>query len=269
MKILIENFQLFITQLQSPDLLFWCKDDPYLPGLQIIGNSYGFHCESAWKISEVHQEGFKVYFDITHKDKHFKSIELALSGKHNVLNATAVFGLAYTLGVSEENIRRSFQTFQGVLRRCQQKGIFQEIDFIDDYAHHPTEIETTLQGIRNAIGDRRLIAVFQPHRYTRIKDCLGSYRNIFDAADLLIITDIYGAGEAPINGLTPEQILSEIKENSKILTEYISRSDLSCYLTHCLRPGDVVITLGAGDITKLSQETLLLLENTCLMTNEK
>lgn len=259
-NLLIEHFKLFMSQVQSPRHLFWCRDDQHLTQLHMSGQSYGFHASSDWKIISMQQEGFRVYFDLEHQKHLYSKIELALVGRHNVLNAAAVFGLARTLGIPEASIRQSFKTFKGVLRRCENKGSCHNVQFLDDYAHHPTEIQTTLQGIRQAIGSKRLIAVFQAHRYTRTQDCLGSYGTIFDAADELIITDIYGAGETPIPNLTHALIQQEVEQSSTVPCQYVSRPALSHFLSQFVQPFDVIITLGAGDITKLSNETLLLLE---------
>lgn len=258
--LLIENFKLFMSQVQSSQHLFWCRDDDHLSKLHFPGQSYGFHPGSDWKILSMHQEGFKMTFDLEHQGKIYSQIEVALVGRHNVLNAAAVFGLSLTLGIPETSIRHSFKTFKGVLRRCENKGVCHDVHFYDDYAHHPTEIQTTLQGIRQAVGMKRLIAVFQPHRYTRTQDCLGSYGTIFDSVDELIITDIFGAGETPIPNLSHALIQTEVEQNSSISCHYVPRSALSHFLSQFVQPSDIVITLGAGDITKLSSETLVLLE---------
>jgi UDP-N-acetylmuramate--alanine ligase len=258
--LLVENFKLFMSQVQSSQHLFWCRDDVHLAHLDMPGQCYGFHPSSDWKIVAMHQNGFKMHFDLEYQGHLYSQLELALIGRHNVLNAAAVFGLAWTLGVSEASIRQTFQTFKGVLRRCEIKGTYHGILFIDDYAHHPTEIETTLQGIRQAIEPRRLIAIFQPHRYSRTQDCLGSYGTVFDAADELVITDIYGAGETPIPHLSHALIQQEISRCSTIPCRYVPRTALGHFLSQFLQPFDVVVSLGAGDITKLSSETLSLLE---------
>jgi UDP-N-acetylmuramate--alanine ligase len=257
---LIEHFKLFMSQVQSSRHLFWCRDDQYLTALHFSGQSYGFHPDSDWKIISMQQDGFRMYFDLEHQKELYSKIEVALVGRHNVLNAAAAFGLARTLGVPEASIRQSFKTFKGVLRRCENKGSCHGVHFLDDYAHHPTEIQTTLQGLRQAVGPKRLIAVFQAHRYTRTQDCLGAYGTIFDAADELIITDIYAAGENPIPNLSHACIQQEVEQNSTIPCQYISRPALSHFLSQFVQPFDVVVTLGAGDITKLSSETLGLLE---------
>lgn len=258
--LLIDHFKIFMSQVQSSTHLLWCRDDPYLTKLNVPGKSYGFHADSDWKILSMQQDGFRMYFDLEHQKHLYSKIEIALVGRHNVLNAAAVFALARSLGVPETSIRQSFKTFKGILRRCENKGSCYGVHFLDDYAHHPTEIQTTLQGIKQAIGPKRLIAIFQPHRYTRTQDCLGSYGTIFDAADELIITDIYGAGETPIPHLSHANIQQEIEQHSTVPCQYVPRSALSHFLSQFVQPFDVVVTLGAGDITKLSSETLSLLE---------
>jgi UDP-N-acetylmuramate--alanine ligase len=262
--VLIEAFSKFISQVQFSQYLFWCRDDPYLTQLNPTGQSYGFHEQSDWKIVATHQEGFILCFDLEHQGQIYRQIELSLVGHHNVLNAAAVFGLCMTLEVPETTIRQAFKNFKGVLRRCENKGTFNGALFLDDYAHHPTEIRTTLQGIRQAIGSKRLVAVFQPHRYSRTQDCLGQYGSIFEAADEILITDIYGAGETPIPHLSHALIQEEIQLNSSVPCRYVRRADLSHYLCQLVQPDDVVITLGAGDITKLGDETLCMLEKESL-----
>jgi UDP-N-acetylmuramate--alanine ligase len=258
--LLVDNFKLFMSQVQSGRHLFWCRDDLHLSRLHFPGQSYGLHPESDWKVTSIDQNGFKMIFDLEHQKNRYAKIEIALAGRHNVLNAAAVFGLALSLGLPEASIRQTFQTFRGVLRRCENKGSCHGVQFFDDYAHHPTEIQTTLQGIRQAIGTQRLIVIFQPHRYSRTQDCLGSYGTIFDAADELLITDIFGAGEAPIPHLSHACIQEEVEKSSAVSCRYVPRPALAHYLSQFVQPLDVVVTLGAGDITKLSGETLVLLE---------
>jgi UDP-N-acetylmuramate--alanine ligase len=256
--ILIGAFKQFMSQVSSPQHLFWCGDDEKLLILKTPGQSYGVSSSCNWRLSNVHQKGFTTFFDIEAYGKNYKDVELGLIGNHNALNATAVFGLAITLGLPEEAIRHAFKIFKGVLRRCEIKGEEDGILFIDDYAHHPTEILTTLKGIRQAIQTKRLVTVFQPHRYSRTKDCLGTYGTIFDSADHVIVTDIYSGGEKVIDGLHAGLILDEIKNSSSIPCEYIERSKLADHLNSMAESNDVIVTLGAGDITRVSNETMAL-----------
>lgn len=251
---LIQAFKRFASQVTSPQHLMWCGDDERLSQLNLPGINYGFNENCRLRITSWEQQGWNLIFSFTFQGKSYENIKAALVGKHNALNAAAVCGLAILVGVSEESIRNALANFAGVRRRCEKKGEVHGILVLDDYAHHPAEIKTTLQGIRYAENEKRLIAVFQPHRYSRTKDCLGMYGDIFNDIDELVITDIYGAGESPIPGLTSETILKEIEPSLKIPCRHVSRSDLLNYLTASLRPHDVVVTLGAGDITKLSGE---------------
>lgn len=253
-KNLIDSFKQFASQVQSKNHLFWCGDDIRLRRLALHGTSYGLSKECALRASNVRQEGWKILFDVEFNEVNYTNVEVSLIGLHNVLNALAVFGLALTVGAKEEVLRHALKTFQGVNRRCEKKGEVNQILLLDDYAHHPTEIETTLHGIRSAIGKKRLVAVFQPHRYTRTKDCLGTYGQIFDSADELLITDIYAAGESPIQGVSHDNILEEVRQRSRLSCRYVPRKDLLKFLASDLHPHDVLVTLGAGDITKLGSE---------------
>ncbi|MBA3722747.1 MAG: UDP-N-acetylmuramate--L-alanine ligase [Parachlamydiaceae bacterium] len=258
--LLIEAFKKFMSQVTSPAHLFWCGDDSYLKKLNQPGVTYGFSDGCDWKATNYRQKGFSVLFDIDGGGRKYKDVELTAIGRYNALNALAVFGLARTLGIDEESIRRGFKVFQGVMRRCEKKGGINGVEFLDDYAHHPTEITVTLQAIRQAVGEKRLIALFQPHRYSRTNDCLGMYGSIFDAADELIITDIFASGETPIANLTHEIIMEEIRSVSSVAMRYVPRSALSHMLAQFVQPHDVVVTLGAGDVTKVAPETLNFLE---------
>lgn len=235
---LIQAFEQFASQTEN---LFYCGDS-----LSLKGTSYGFAPHCALRASNYRQNGWQNTLDIAFDGAVFKEVEVALIGRHNALNALAVFGLALSLGVEEEQIRRALRSFGGTKRRAEHKWSTPDTLFLDDYAHHPTEIKTTLQGIRSAIGEKKLIAVYQPHRYTRIKDCLGTFGGIFDAADEIIITDLFSAGETPINGVSHEPIIKEVS-----LATYVPRKELADYLA--LKRG-VIVALGAGDITKLSGE---------------
>lgn len=259
-QLLIDAFVKFMSQVTSHDHLLWCADNPQLANLKFPGQSYGFSPSSTWKISHAKQQGFHVVFDLTYKNEKYKEIESALIGHHNVLNCAAVFGLAIMLGIAEKDIRLALKNFKGVLRRCEKKGEKNGILFLDDYAHHPTEIETTLKGMRQAIGDKRMVVVFQPHRYSRTKDCIGMYGSIFNAADHLLVTDIFASNEEPIVGLHAGLIIDEIKAASDISCAFVERMQLSYQLQLLIRPNDVVITLGAGDVTKVASETLALMD---------
>lgn len=253
---LVQQFAIFLNDVQSKDHLFWCGDDARLQQIAPEGVSYGFSDDCMLRVSQFQQEGWRCFFDIDFEGKRYSRIEIPLLGRHNALNASAVFGLALRLEIPEELIRQGLLSFQGVARRAEKKGEHQGVLVLDDYAHFPTEIVATLKGLREAIGERRLIAVFQPHRYTRTRDCLGLYGDIFNEVDELFVTDIFGGSESPIAGVTIEKVMDEIK----IPLKYVSRPDLADSLAKFVRPHDVVITLGAGDITKMGTELLDILK---------
>lgn len=253
-SVLINAFGEFAKKVKSPKHLFWCGEDERLKSLKLPGISYGFEKYCALRVTRWEQKEWQLEFDLVFQDKIYKSVNVALVGRHNILNSLAVFGLACSLGISENAIREAFATFGGVKRRCEKKGDFKNVLLLDDYAHHPTEIKTTLEGIRKVISKRRLIAIFQPHRYSRTMSCLGTYGGIFDSVDELIITDIFGAGETPIPGLSHANVLSEIQQKAKMPSKYIPRKQLLEVIAAEVRPNDVVVTLGAGDITKLGGE---------------
>lgn len=258
--LLLESFNTFMANVEDNNLLFWCGDDQRLKKLARPGISYGFeeHCDL--QCSGFKQIGWTSTFAITFEGKHYPDIEIPLIGRHQVLNASAVFGLALRLGIDENTIRKAFKTFGGVARRCERKGEQQGILFIDDYAHHPTEIQATLTAIRNAVKDRRLIVLFQPHRFTRIRDCLGNFGGVFDSADELLITEIYSAGECSIEGVGSQVIVQEIKQTSRLSTRIVSRKDVVRELTDVVRPHDVVVTLGAGDAAAVGPDVIAALK---------
>jgi len=259
-EVLEKAFNTFATQVESQQHLFWCRDDVRLQKLNISGVSYGFNSASDVRILRFKQKGWKTIFDVAYQGKCFPQIEISQIGSYNVLNASAVFGLALKLGLEEHLIRKGLATFPGVGRRCTHRGEVQGILFIDDYAHHPNEIRATLQAIRDAIGEKRLVVLFQPHRYSRTKDCLGSYQGIFEQADLLYITDIYAAGEKEIPGLSHKNILAELTQNPQLLCSYASRQSIAEDVFHKLQPHDVVVTLGAGDIHAAIPEMIQCIE---------
>ncbi len=262
---LVDAFSTFIRKAPNPDMLFYCIDDPQLNQMRPPGVSYGFSSQAALRGSHFRQEGWKIYFDITFEDqglkKEFKDVEVNLTGKHNALNALAVFGLCYRLGIDEAAIRHGLASFQGVKRRLEQKADVKGVLFVDDYAHHPTEIAATLKAFRQAIGTRRLIALFQPHRYSRMRFVVDEIGAAFDAADCVIVTDLYTANEAPDPRVSTEILLEQIKKHFTHTVLYMPRKTLAQSVAAFVEPNDAIITLGAGDITKAAGEIVGCMEN--------
>lgn len=257
---LIEAFGQFASQVGSRDHLFWCGDDPHLRSLKLHGYSYGFHESCDLVIENFHQNGWSLTFDLSFDKKKYQNLEISLIGAHNVLNAAAVFGFGLKLDIKEEVLRRAFKTFKGVARRLEKKGEVKGIEIYDDYAHHPTEIFATLRALKSALHGRRLVVAFQPHRYTRTEQCMDDFAEAFEHADELLITEIYAASEKPIEGVTSEKVIDRIKKSGFKKVQLVERGKLPQFLSHFLKKGDILVTMGAGDITAVSNSLIPLLE---------
>lgn len=251
-----EGFKQFAQNIQSSSHLFWCGDDPLLRALNIKGISYGFTEGLDLQITHFDQQEWHTLFSCQFQGKEYRDICIPLIGKYNALNAAAVFGLSLSLNLPEHSIRNALATFIGVGRRMEKVGEKQEIQFYDDYGHHPTEIVATLTALKKAAGNRRLVVAFQSHLFSRTRDSLPSFLSAFGSADLLIITDIYPARELPIPGITGEWLTQKIQEASSKQVIFISRDSLSPSLAKLLQPNDLLLTLGAGDITNIGQEVM-------------
>lgn len=178
---------------------------------------------------------------------------LNLPGRHNVLNALAAIAIASELGVSEEAIERGLRGFQGIGRRFQMLGEVQvgkaRVRLIDDYAHHPREIDATLRALRSGWPGARVVVLFQPHRFTRTRDLFDDFARILSGADGLVLLEVYGAGEAPIAGADSRSLCRAIRAWGGAVPVFVEeRSDLGRVLGTLLQDGDTLLTLGAGDI---------------------
>ena len=198
-------------------------------------------------------------FDIYFKGEKQTTLKICLKGVHNVYNSLAVWASLHIAGVNMNMINSHFATFTGMGRRFEQVGEFNGIILYDDYAHHPTEIKATLS-CSKSFKDKNIIAVFQPHRYTRLQNLWNEFMNAFDNVDELIITDVYAASETPIEGINSKMFTEELKEKTDLNCKYIpgSISEVAQKLYPQLKSGDIVIGLGAGTITNLAKELLAL-----------
>ncbi|PIS03369.1 MAG: UDP-N-acetylmuramate--L-alanine ligase [Chlamydiae bacterium CG10_big_fil_rev_8_21_14_0_10_42_34] len=242
-------FEKFIKQTQH---LVWCCDDERLAKLVPKGVSYGFSQHADFPIHHFGQTQAGVVFDLGP----YEQIELNLLGRHNALNGAAVFALALLLKIPEEVVRVAFKKFSGTGRRLERIGEKHKVAVYDDYGHHPREIRATLKALRDHVRERRLIAVFQPHRFSRVRDLFEEFINCFDDADIVVMTDIYSAGELPLSGITSAALYSRMREKfgSKVL--FFPRTHLESGVAQILKPLDVVLTLGAGDVTKAGDPIL-------------
>jgi len=222
--------------------------------------TYGFDRSADVRCRVVRKSEGGTEFEVVDGSGKVGRIAIPLPGDHNVLNALAVYVVARDVGVPFRVIKRALKNFEGVSRRFEVKGEAGGVKVIDDYGHHPTEIKTTLRAARENISGR-IVVVFQPHRYTRTRDLHEQFGDCFDDVDELFITSIYSAGEKPIDGVTAELIYRAVLRSGFRNVQYVpDREQLKRAVLDNLRSGDTLITLGAGDIYKLGEEILALLE---------
>lgn len=247
-----ENLKLgflnFFTNVVSNEHLFWCFEDENLRKLKPKGFSYGFSKKANLRAENVRSENFQMIYDIIFKEKIFKDVKINLIGKHNVLNSLSVFGLCINLYIDEKHIRKAFENFEGVGRRLEKVNFYQNTIFFDDYAHHPTEIENTLRSLRAVVKNQKLICIFQPHRYTRLSDLFEEFTKAFDVVDELLIVNIYSANEKPIENVSVDRLVELIKKRD-LNVKHIPDEQLEDYILKNVKTSDVVIAMGAGDIS--------------------
>ncbi len=195
-------------------------------------------------------------FDVLEKGRWIGEVKLRMLGRHNAQNALAVIAVACELGIGFETIARALASFEGIDRRFEVKGEVGGVTVVDDYGHHPEEVKATLRAAREGFG-RRLVAIFQPHRYTRTRDLLTEFLGAFDDADLLVLTDIYAAGEDKIDGVSGEALYEALRRRGHADVRFVpARADIAATLLPDLRGGDMVVTLGAGDVHKVGDDLL-------------
>lgn len=263
-----ETFKQFIGQLRPGGKIVACLDSPALASLldltaEASTLTYAIENQSADLIAKDIRplvRGGAIRFTPVLHGKKLGSVHLKVPGDHNVSNALAVILMGLDLGVEFETISVALSRFGGVNRRYQTKGAVDGVKVIDDYAHHPTEIRATLDAARrygSCAKDGRIIAVFQPHRYSRTKCLSREFGRSFGDADMLIVTDIYAAGEDPIDGVSAGAIVEEAKNAGHCDAHYVGpRAEVVDFLKPRLKRGDVVFTLGAGDVWEIGESLL-------------
>ncbi|MEE8160887.1 MAG: UDP-N-acetylmuramate--L-alanine ligase, partial [Acidobacteriota bacterium] len=234
-----------------------CADDPRLSALlkkvhrPVI--TYGLNPGADFRAQKADLSWVKSSFDCWERDQLLGRIELPLPGRHNLLNSLAAVAVGQTLKVSFSVIQQSLAAFQGAERRLQWKGEKEGVWVIDDYGHHPAEVRATLEACGQA--GRRLVVVFQPHRYSRTQHLMGEWGSCFAEADQLYLMDIYPAGEPPIPGVTSEALARRISRHREV-TYLGSRRELLESLREKTQPGDLLLTLGAGNVWEIGEAFL-------------
>ncbi len=237
-----------------------CLDDPgvrsILPSIKKVVVTFGLspQCDVRAVDCEYHERSSS--FTLTHHGAELGRITIGVPGEHNVRNTLAACAVGLVCGVSFEHLATALGNFTGVYRRFEFKGEVNDVLVVDDYAHHPTEIRSTLSAARRG-WKRRIIAVFQPHTYSRTRDFYEEFATSFDDADVLLLTDVYPAREAPIEGISGELIATAARAAGHRDVHYVAhKADLAATLRTLVQPGDMVLTLGAGDIWKVGLELL-------------
>ncbi|MCS6913421.1 MAG: UDP-N-acetylmuramate--L-alanine ligase [Myxococcota bacterium] len=261
---LVEAFVQFVNKVPFYGLGVLCLDhgavQALLPRVGKRHVTYGMSPQADYQARSVCLSGLRTRFVALRRGTVLGEVELPMPGEHNVLNALAALAVADFLGIPFATYSEAVAGFEGVGRRFTVRGEVRGIMVVDDYGHHPAEIRATLRGARNGFVGRRVLVAFQPHRYTRTRDLLGEFACAFNDAEVVVVCDIYPAGERPIEGVSAERLVAEMQRHGHRGVRYVPRrADVAAALLPELRPGDMVITLGAGDIWQSGEELLALL----------
>ena len=266
----VQCFTDFVNKVPFFGAAIICLDDPnvqlIVPRIKRRRVTYGLTAQADISGHEIrYNDAFGSRFEVWRGTQVLGEMRLPVPGKHNVYNALAATAVALELEIPFEKIAEAFVNFKNANRRFQFKGETHGITVVDDYGHHPTEILATLSAAKNSSGGRRTVVVFQPHRYTRTQELMDEFALAFNNADVLYVLDIYAASEAPIEGITAELLTENIRKYGHKNANYIGDIETAAEKV-CgeLRAGDLVITLGAGNVTRISEEILEQLNNSTL-----
>ncbi|MBL8182687.1 MAG: UDP-N-acetylmuramate--L-alanine ligase [Blastocatellia bacterium] len=256
----VQCFTDFVNKVPFFGAAIICLDDPnvqlLIPNIKRRRVTYGLTAQADVSAHDItYNGGFGSTFTVWKGDQVLGELNLPVPGKHNVYNALAAIAVAFELEIPFEKIVEAFKTFKNANRRFQLKGEVNNIMVVDDYGHHPTEILATLSAAKNGGGSRRTVVIFQPHRYSRTQELMEEFALSFNNADVLFVTDIYAASEQPIEGITAEILTENIRKYGHKNANYVGDIDgaLDIVMPQ-LQENDLVITLGAGTITRLSDE---------------
>ncbi len=255
-----QAFVEFANKVPFYGVVVLCLDDSgvmeILPEINKKKITYGLSYQSDIRAENVTFNGFTSEFTVVAHGEELGRVALPIPGEHNVRNALAAVTTGLQLDVPFATIADSLAKFTGVYRRFERKGEREGVLLYDDYAHHPTEVKATLQAARNG-ATGRVICVFQPHTYTRTRDFAADFGKSFQNCDVLIVTDIYPAREEPIPGISGEQIAEAAKKYGHRNVQYVAdKNELPTYLQEVTEPGDLVLTVGAGDIWRYGEQFL-------------
>jgi UDP-N-acetylmuramate--alanine ligase len=258
-----QTFIDFLHHLPFYGLAVMCMDDDavrdVLPKVTRPVCTYGTHPDADIRAVDIQQDVACTRFTLLRKDAEPLVVTLNMPGTHNVMNALAAIAISLELGVEDGAIQRALESFQGIGRRFQINGEIQtpagKVLHVDDYGHHPRELEATLQAARMAWPDRRLVVVFQPHRYTRTRDLFEDFSRVLSETDVLLMLEVYAASEEPIAGADARTLCRAIRARGQVDPVFVERiEELPRALNAVLNDGDVLLTLGAGNIGAIAAQ---------------
>jgi len=259
--LLRQSFLDFLHNLPFYGLAVLCVDDAEVRRIvQEVGRpilSYGFAAGADVRASNIRQAGLQTQFDVTRPGAAPLTVTLNLPGAHNVCNALAAIAVATELGIADAAILKALAGFQGVDRRLQHVDdvvtAVGRVTIIDDYGHHPTEITATLEAVRQGYAGRRVLLAFQPHRYTRTRDLIDDFGKALSGADVLCVTEVYAAGEAPIAGADGRAICRAVRSRGQLEPLFVEKvEELADALKDVIKGDDVIIAMGAGNISAVA-----------------
>lgn len=262
-----ETFVTFLHNLPFYGRAVMCIDDDVIrsiiPKVGRYITTYGFSEDADVRITHYEQKGAQGFFTISREDMPDLDVVLNAPGRHNALNATAAVAVATEEGIADEHILAALLNFQGTGRRFDFLGNFSlehvngqegEVMLVDDYGHHPTEVDATIKAARAGWPDKRLVMLFQPHRYTRTRDLYEDFATVLNQVDILLLTDVYAAGEAPIPGADSRSLCRTIRQRGKLDPIWVSDvENISSILAGVLTDNDLVLVQGAGNIGKIAR----------------
>jgi len=256
-----EAFRQFVENVPFYGFGVMCTDHPEVQAL--VGRiedrrviTYGGNAQADVRFTNHAMQGAASSFDVvirdrkTGRDETIAGLRLPMPGRHNVSNATAAIAVAHELGISAEAIKKGLSSFGGVKRRFTHTGSWNGVEVFDDYGHHPVEIKAVLKAARDATGGK-VIAIAQPHRYSRLHDLFGDFSTCFNDADTVVVAPVYAAGEDPMEGVTSEALVARIRAGGHRDARYVEGpADIAPLVRDLAKPGDFVVFLGAGNITQ-------------------
>ncbi|MHB1127112.1 MAG: UDP-N-acetylmuramate--L-alanine ligase [Bacillota bacterium] len=255
---ILEAFKEFIGKVPENGLVILGTDSPWVRKVSGCARSktvsYGLREDADYTARNISFSGITSVSEIYFRDEKLGMLELTVPGKHNIINALGAIATGHQLGLSLPQMADALRQFRGVQRRFQAIGLVSGIQVVDDYAHHPTEVKETLNAARQAVTGR-LVVVFQPHRYSRTKHFYEEFGASFAEADELIIMSIYPAGEKPIPGVDAQMVVDAANNHRGRRSHYLNtKEEVVEFLSHHCQPGDLVLTMGAGDVWKVGVE---------------